>query len=63
MTGTPAANSTFAIGGFRAPHTVLWLKKVLCSALTFVVKIPPIANLQNVMPNAMTTVQQTNIVA
>ena len=43
------ANSTFAIGGVSFPQTVLWLKEVLFSASTFVVKIPSIANLQNVV--------------
>jgi hypothetical protein len=32
----------------------LWLPKVLCSATTFVVKSPPIANLQNVSEHEMT---------
>ena len=44
----PTANSTFAIGG------------VSCSEDTFVLKSPPIANLQNVMRHALATVQTLN---
>jgi len=35
-----------------APHQDLWLTKALFSASTFVLKIPPNANLQNVITNA-----------
>ena len=38
---------------FSAPQTHLWLIKVWFSASTLVVKIPPIANLQNVSGKAL----------
>jgi hypothetical protein len=39
----------------------LWLIKVWFSASTFVLKSTPIANPRNVMPDAMATVQPSNI--
>jgi len=41
--------------GFRVPKTVLWWPKVQFSEQTFVLKSPPIANLQNVIGNPYKT--------
>jgi hypothetical protein len=42
-------------GGFSAPQTHLWLKKVQFSTSTFVVKIATFAKPQNVMGKFKTT--------
>jgi hypothetical protein len=46
-----AANSTFAIGGVSCSADSFVVIKVWFSASTFVVKSPPIANLQTVSNN------------
>ena len=52
-----AANSTLAIGGASSPVDSFVVAKVQFSEQTIVLKSPPIANLQTVTSNAMTTVQ------
>ena len=45
------ANSTFAIGGVSCSADSLVVAEISVAASTFVVKSPPIANLQNVRRN------------
>jgi hypothetical protein len=50
----PGHNSTFTIGGFRAPQTHLWLIKVWFSASTFVLKIATFAKPETVIGHQRT---------
>ena len=47
-------NSTYPKGGFRAPQTVLWLIKHQFFKSSFVVKVTPFGQLQNVSRNTET---------
>jgi len=49
MNKTQPLTAVLRQAGFRLRLTVLWLKKVQFSEQTFVLKSPPIANLQNVI--------------